>query len=70
MSIAVNYLLLQIGHRVLKWHLERIRNGTFTVSQVAGFYCPNPNLPEYNTIQRGLRELLKMKPEEMPIEMR
>lgn len=70
MSLATDYLLLNIGHHVLKWHLERIRNGTFTVDQVANFYCQDPKLPTYNTVKKGLTELLKMKPDQMPIVLR
>ena len=69
MSLATDYLLLNIGHHVLKWHLERIRNGTFTVHQVANFYCQDPKLPTYRTVEKGLRELLAMKPENLPIQL-
>jgi len=70
MSLATDYLLLHIGHSTLKWHLDRIKSGSLTVDQVALFYEPDPKKPTYNTVQKGLRELLKMKPENLPIMLR
>jgi hypothetical protein len=70
MSLATDYLLLNIGHSTLKWHLSRIKSGSFTVDQVAAFYQPDPKQPTYNTVKKGLQELLKMKPDELPIMLR
>jgi hypothetical protein len=70
MSLATDYLLLNIGHFTLKWHLERIKSGSFTVDQVALFYQPDPKQPTYNTVKKGLNELLKMKRDELPIMLR
>jgi len=70
MSLATDYLLLNVGHHVLKWHLDRIKSGTFTVDQVANFYCQDPKQPTYQTIKKGLNELLKMKADELPIVLR
>lgn len=70
MSLATDYLLLNVGHHVLKWHLQRIKSGNFTVDQVANFYCQDPKLPVYNTVKKGLNELLAMKPENLPIVLR
>ena len=69
MSLATDYLLLNIGHSTLKWHLSRIKSGSFTVDQVAMFYEPDPSKPTYNTVKKGLTELLKMKRDELPIVM-
>jgi hypothetical protein len=33
------------------------------------FYEPDPSKPTYNTVKKGLTELLKMKREELPIVM-
>jgi hypothetical protein len=70
MSLATDYLLLNIGHSTLKWHLERIKSGSFTVDQVALFYQPDPKQPTYNTVKKGLHELLKMKRDELPTLLR
>jgi hypothetical protein len=70
MSLATDYLLLNIGHSTLKWHLDRIKSGSFTIDQVAIFYCPDPKKSVYKTITRGLEELVKMKAENLPIQLR
>jgi hypothetical protein len=70
MSLATDYLLLNIGHSTLKWHLERIKSGSFTVDQVALFYQPDPKQPTYSTVKKGLNELLKMKRDELPMMLR
>ena len=70
MSLSTDYLLLNVGHSTLKWHLDRIKSGSFTVDQVASFYAPDPKQPTYGTVKKGLTELLKMKPENLPIQLR
>jgi hypothetical protein len=70
MSLATDYLLLNIGHSTLKWHLSRIKSGSFTIDQVAMFYAPDPQKSVYKTVTRGLEELVKMKPENLPIQLR
>jgi hypothetical protein len=50
--------------------LDRIKSGSFTIDQVAVFYCPDPKKSVYKTVTRGLEELVKIKPENLPIQLR
>ena len=66
MTNAANYVLLTFGHHTLKWHLERIRSGSFTAAQIAMHYEPNEKSPARKTIEKGLVDLLKVDPKQLP----
>jgi len=66
MTNAANYVLLTFGHHTLKWHLQRIRLGSATAAQIAMHYEPNEKSPARKTIKKGLSDLLKVHPTQLP----
>jgi len=66
MTNAANYVLLTFCHHTLKWPLERIRSGSSTAGQIAMHYEPNEKSPARRTIEKGLVDLLKVDPKQLP----
>jgi hypothetical protein len=72
MSIAANYVMLNIGHHLIKWAIERIRAGAMTPEQFAAQHAPGvkPGAPVLRTIALGIREIMHTKPEDLPETLR
>ena len=72
MTIAAQYVALNIGHHLIKWAIARIRAGTMTADQFAAQHSPNakPGAPVLATISKGIQDILRAKPEDLPETLR
>ena len=64
--------MLNIGHHLIKWAIERIRAGAMTPEQFARHHAPNarPDAPIFRTIENGIRDIMRAKPEDLPETLR
>jgi hypothetical protein len=72
MTIAAQYVALNIGHHLIKWAIDRIRAGTMTPEQFAAQHSPNakPGAPVLGTIAKGIRDIMKADPATLPETLR
>lgn len=72
LSTAAYYVTLNYGHHLIKWAIGRIRAGSMTPEQFAESQTADahPRDPKRATIARGLREIMKEKPEDLPESLR